>query len=57
MKIQEERDMMMRDFYLFIENSISVKTLMLVWTPNFKLQLNCFYSNLSKCKIRVNEAQ
>ena len=25
--------------------------------PNKKLRLDCFYSNLSKCETRVNEAQ
>ena len=39
------------------ESTISVKTLIFVSIPNFKLRLICFYSNLSKCGIRVNEAQ
>ena len=40
---------------MFIENSISAKTLKLVQTPNLKLRLDCFYSNLSKCETRVNK--
>ena len=29
--------------------------IMLVKTPNFKLQLNCFYFNITKCGTRVNQ--
>ena len=39
------------------ESSISVKTLMPFQTPKFKLRLNYFYSNLSKCRTRVNKMQ
>ena len=37
-----------------MKDQISVKTLEFVQTPILKLRLNCFYSNLTKCRIRVN---
>ena len=41
--------------YLFLlKTQISVKTLELVQTPIFKLRLDCFYSNLTKCGTKVN---
>jgi len=36
---------------------ICVKYMSLFKPPILKLQLNCFYFNLSKCGTRVNEAQ
>ena len=36
---------------------ICVNTQELVQTPNKKLRLDCFYSNLFKCRTRVNETQ
>ena len=40
--------------YNLLKVQINVKTLMLVQTPILKLRLDCFYSNLTNCEIRVN---
>ena len=44
-------------WYHHCESSNSVKHYNLFRPPILNLWLNCFYSNLSKCGIRVNEAQ